>query len=92
MRLTINYPVDIDSEIFDVRFTAECYMTNDGIGYHDYCGVSSFDAGRDYLAIEDIEWDEFLYTLEENNEIRKITKTYDFRKTLKAEYLNAIEP
>jgi len=91
MRLTINYPVDINSEIFDVRFTAECYMTNDGIGYHDYCGVSSFDAGRDYLAIEDIEWDEFLYTLQENNEIRNITQTHQFYKEFQEEYLEATQ-
>jgi hypothetical protein len=42
--------------------------------------------------MEEVEWDEFLYTLEENNAIRKVTQTLDFYKEFEAEYLDAIKP
>jgi hypothetical protein len=84
--------VEINDEFFDVRFTANCYMMNDGIGHYDYMGNSEYDAGRNYVEMEEVEWDEFLYTLEENNAIRKATKTLDFYKEFEAEYLEAIKP
>ena len=86
MKLTINYPVDINNETLIVRFTANCYMMNDGIGSYDYMGQSSYDAGSNYVEVEEIEWDEFLYTLQENNEIRNITQTHQFYKEFQEEY------
>jgi hypothetical protein len=84
MRITINYMVDINDEYFEVRFTANCYMMNDA--------VDSYDSGSNYVEMEEVEWDEFLYTLEENNAIRKVTQTLDFYKEFEAEYLDAIKP
>ena len=84
MRITINYMVEINDEFFDVRFTANCYMMNDA--------VDLYDSGSDFVEMEEVEWDEFLYTLEENNAIRKVTQTLDFYKEFEAEYLDAIKP
>lgn len=84
MRITINYMVEINDEFFDVRFTANCYMMNDAVDSHD--------SGSDFVEMEEVEWDEFLYTLEENNAIRKVTQTFDFYQEFKAEYLETIKP
>jgi len=50
----------------EVEFTVEWSMSNDGIGAYEYWGCSGYDSGRDYVDIESIEWDESLYTPEEN--------------------------
>jgi len=53
--------------------------------------VDSYDSGSNYVEMEEVEWDEFLYTLEENNAIRKVTQTLDFYKEFESEYLDAIK-
>lgn len=87
MKITINYPVNIEGEVFDVRMTADCDMMNTGIGSYEFMGARGYDAGFDVVDVGVIEWDEHLYTLSENNVIRKASETYacisTFSKTYK---------
>ena len=91
MKISINYEVEIVDEIFSVRLTAECYIKNDGIGSYEYMGSVEYDEGKDYLVVEDITWDQYLYTISENNTIRVASDTDDCYKAFKKAFKQEIE-
>ena len=91
INIQINHPVMIDGETFSVRFTADCYISNDGIGSYEYCGSVEIDKGHDYVEVENIKWDEHLYTLHENNVIRKATRSMAFGSHFENGYYNYID-
>ena len=40
-------------------------VENDGIGEYEYWGAKSYDAGTDYLHLEELQWDKSKYTDEQ---------------------------
>lgn len=77
MKVTINYPIDMGFDTMTVRLTADCKMTNTGIGYYEYGGSVEYHKGEDILDVKNIEWDRHLYTIRENNTIRVMSETDD---------------
>ena len=41
-------------------------VENDGIGEYEYWGAKGYDAGTDYLHLEELQWDKTKYTDEQN--------------------------
>lgn len=67
----------------DVEWEAEPYWENDGIGSYEYWGQKSFDAGTDYVSLEDYGnpiWDESKHTTEENTIIKLFADSPEIEK------------
>lgn len=69
-----------NDDVLEVEFTFKLMLQNDGIGGYEYCGMRGFDVGRDYYEVEDWQWDESLYTEEQNMSISHYTTTPEFGK------------
>ena len=54
-----------------VKITGYLTSENSGIGSYEYCGIKGYDKGIDYLELEDVKWDEALYTKKQNEKIMK---------------------
>lgn len=89
--ISIIYPVDINEETFSVRLTADCEIDNDGIGAYEYWGAKCNDVGEDFVDVKNIRWDHDLYTLQENECIRRATdncEVYDKFEDAYKDFLN----
>lgn len=76
--MTLDY--DFYIEEHDLEVSLECSITseNNGIGSYEYWGSQEYDAGEDYPVVEEMTWDNSLYTEEENNIIQEeINKNWD---------------
>lgn len=71
---------DLYIEELDIEVELYCSLIteNDGIGGYEYMGHKEYDAGEDYLVVEEMTWDKSLYTEEENKIIQEeINKNWD---------------
>ena len=89
--LDIFFPVDIDGETFNVKLVANCSIVNDGIGAYEYHGSKEYDEGQTYVKADSIRWQHDLYTLQENEVIRKASESYDVQEAFGEEYQKYID-
>ena len=71
---------DLYIEEIDIEVELSCYLIkeNDGIGSYEYWGSREYDAGEDYIVVEEMKWDKSLYTEEQNNIIQEeVNKNWD---------------
>ena len=64
--MTKTITIDFGQVCFDADLSIQVELENNGIGSYEYWGAPGFDAGSDYMAVEDITWDRTLYTDTEN--------------------------
>ena len=69
MKISIILPVEVGFDEINVKLTADCEMTNTGIGYYEYGGSVEYHEGEDILDVKNIEWTRHIYTIRENNTI-----------------------
>ncbi len=91
LSLDIFYNININGETFSVKLEADCSIVNDGIGAYEYCGSREYDEGQTYIKAENITWEYDLYTLEENEAIRKEADSYDVQEAFGEEYKRYID-
>ena len=91
INIQINYPIDFGHEVCGVTFTADCYITNDGIGAYEYCGSVEIDKGQDYVECENIKWDHFLFTPHENYTIKMAMRSLGFKSAFQDAYYDYID-
>jgi hypothetical protein len=63
--------IEFKDECIDVEFDCELHSENDGIGSYEFWGSKCYDAGNDYLVLDEMKWDKKLFTEEENEIIKK---------------------
>lgn len=55
----------------EVDFTCELHPESDGIGSYEYWGATYYDKGNVYLVLDDMKWNESLYTPTQNKAIEE---------------------
>ena len=76
--MTKDYEYYIEENDIEVLLECSIISENSGIGSYEYWGSQEYDAGEDYLIVEEMTWDKTLYTEEENNIIQEeINKNWD---------------
>jgi hypothetical protein len=75
--MNITEEIEINGELIEVEFSADCHVENNGIGAYNYWGVKCFDAGTNSVELDDdIEWDKEKYTDEQNQLIANQPKEF----------------
>lgn len=76
--MRIGYEFTIEKHNIEVMLECKCSMENSGIGGYEYFGSKGYDAGYDFLVVEDITWDKGEYTEIENLIIQEeVNKNYE---------------
>jgi len=91
MKVSIIFPVEVGFDEINVKLTADCEMTNTGIGYYEYGGSVEYHEGEDILDVKNIEWARHLYTIRENNTIMVSTDSDACYDAFEAEVKQIIE-
>ena len=91
MKVSIIFPVEVGFDEINVKLTADCEMTNTGIGYYEYGGSVEYHEGEDILDVKNIEWARHLYTIRENNTIMIATDSDACYDAFEAEVKQIIE-
>jgi hypothetical protein len=91
MKVSIIFPVEVGFDEINVKLTADCEMTNTGIGYYEYGGSVEYHEGEDILEVKNIEWARHLYTIRENNTIMIATDSDACYDAFEAEVKQIIE-
>jgi hypothetical protein len=91
MKVSIIFPVEVGFDEINVKLTADCEMTNTGIGSYEYMGSREFDEGETILEVKNIEWARYLYTIRENNTIMIATDSDACYKAFKKAFKQEIE-
>ena len=91
MKVSIILPVEVGFDEINVKLTADCEMTNTGIGYYEYGGSVEYHEGEDILDVKNIEWSRHLYTIRENNTIMIATDSDACYDAFEAEVKQIIE-
>jgi hypothetical protein len=77
------YKTTIEGIDGEVELTADLHWENSGIGWYQFGSATEFDAGQDYLELDDLSWDKTLYTEEQNKIIGEyIDKNMDELNTI----------
>lgn len=73
MTSTFTLEVELENRSNPIEIEVECSacVENDGIGPYEFWGQKCNDRGRDYLVIEETEWNKEGFTDEENAAIEK---------------------
>jgi len=91
MKISIIFPVEVGFDEINVKLTADCEMTNTGIGYYEYGGSVEYHEGETILEVKNIEWARHLYTIRENNTIMIATDSDACYDAFEAEVKQIIE-
>jgi hypothetical protein len=91
MKVSIIFPVEVGFDEINVKLTADCEMTNTGIGYYEYGGSVEYHEGETILEVKNIEWARHLYTIRENNTIMIATDSDACYDAFEAEVKQIIE-
>jgi len=91
MKVSIIFPVEVGFDEINVKLTADCEMTNTGIGYYEYGGSVEYHEGETILDVKNIEWARHLYTIRENNTIMIATDSDACYDAFEAEVKQIIE-
>jgi hypothetical protein len=91
MKVSIILPVEVGFDEINVKLTADCEMTNTGIGSYEYMGSREFDEGETILEVKNIDWARYLYTIRENNTIMIATDSDACYKAFKKAFKQEIE-
>jgi hypothetical protein len=77
------YKTKIEGIEGEVELTADLHWENSGIGWYQFGSATEFDAGQNYLELDDLSWDKTLYTEEQNKIIGEyIDKNMDELNTI----------
>jgi hypothetical protein len=63
--------IEIGDEYIEVEFDCELHSENDGIGSYEFWGSKYYDAGNDYLVLDEMKWDKASFNEEQNKVIEK---------------------
>jgi hypothetical protein len=63
--------IEIGDEYIEVEFDCELHSENDGIGSYEFWGSKCYDAGNDYLVLDEMKWDKASFNEEQNKVIEK---------------------
>lgn len=86
----MTYDLYIEELDLEIELDYHLRTENNGIGSYEYWGSKEYDAGEDYLVLDDVEWDKSLYTNEQNELIDKyIVEHWD---KIEEEILNKFDP
>lgn len=91
MKLTIRHLIRMQGKTIPVNFTAEVRMVNTSIGFFEYGGVTVWDEGQRYIEVEDIEYDQHLFTHEEAEAIESEIDKGTIEKAFQSEYKSILE-
>lgn len=72
--MTLDYELYIEEHDMYVNLECSLICENSGIGSYEYWGSCEYDAGEDYVDIEDITWDKEQFSEDENKIIEKYVK------------------
>lgn len=67
----MNIEIDTKEEVIEVELTFETSKVNDSIGNYDYSGFQYYDSQEDRIVVDKFEWDESLYSENQNKIISK---------------------
>lgn len=88
--MTRDYELYIEEHNIEVTIDCHCILGNDGIGSYEYAGARGYDAGTNYLIVEDMTWDRSGFTEEQNSIIQEhINRNYE---EIADEVVNKIKP
>ena len=65
------HEIELEEDVIVVEFECELYCENDGIGSYEFWGSRGYDAGNEYLVLDQLKWNESLFTDEQNEIIRQ---------------------
>jgi hypothetical protein len=66
-----DYEIESGEELIEVEFDCELHPENDGIGSYEFWGSTGYDAGVDYLVLDDIKWNKAKFTTSQNEAIER---------------------
>ena len=78
--------IEVSIGDFEVELEVEVHIYFDGIGHYECHGYCGFDKGHEVADVQAINWDESLYTDEQNKlidkELDEIVESEDFQETV----------
>jgi hypothetical protein len=79
---TYEHEIELEEDSIIVDFDCELHSENDGIGAYEFWGSRYYDAGVDYLVLDDLKWNKSLFTEEQNEIIQQHISDDDNWSTL----------
>jgi hypothetical protein len=68
---TFHHEIECGEEYLEIEFDCELHPENDGIGSYEFWGSSYYDAGTNYLVLDELKWDKTQFTDKQNDIIEK---------------------